>query len=104
MTRKEEANDVPRLCRLVRNSDEEQYGFDFKTLANNGNNVIDNVRSGFPGDKAGLKDRDYILKVNGESIDGLEHDAIVNKIIAFPTHVEFLVVADLNAYLNQQVK
>ena len=54
--------------------------------------------------KAGLKDRDYILEVNEESIDGLEHDAIVNKIIAFPTHVEFLVVADLNAYLNKQVK
>jgi C-terminal processing protease CtpA/Prc len=65
--------------------------------------VANNVRPDFPADKAGLRDGDYILEVNGESIDNTEHDSVVNKISAQPTQVDLLVVADLNSYLaNRQ--
>jgi len=65
--------------------------------------VANNVRPDFPADKAGLRDGDYILEVNGESIDNTEHGNVVNKILAQPTQVDLLVVADLNSYLaNRQ--
>ena len=65
--------------------------------------MANNVRPDFPADKAGLRDGDYILEVNGESIDNTEHDSVVNKISAQPTQVDLLVVADLNSYLaNRQ--
>ena len=93
---------IPRLCRLVRNARDDQYGFDFKTLKNEGKHIANNVRAGFPADRAGLRDGDYILEVNGESIDSIEHDAVVNKISAYPKQVDLLVVGDLNAYLSKQ--
>lgn len=90
---------IPRLCRLSRESRADQYGFDFKTLKNEGKHVANNVRADFPADRAGLRDGDYILEVNGESIDNIEHDSVVTKISAQPTQVDLLVVADLSAYL-----
>ena len=91
---------LPRLCRLTRESHVDQYGFDFKTLKNEGKHIANNVRENYPADIAGLKDGDFILEVNGESIDGMEHDAVVNKISAHHTKVDLLVVNDLNAYLD----
>lgn len=93
---------LPRLCRLSRQAREDQYGFDFKTLKNEGKHVANNVRPGYPADKAGLRDGDYILEVNGQSVDGIEHDAVVNKISSNPKQVDLLVVSDLNAYLVKQ--
>ena len=87
---------------MSRDSRADQYGFDFKTLKNEGKHVANNVREDFPADKAGLRDGDYILEVNGESIDNIEHDSVVTKISAQPTQVDLLVVADLNAYLNSR--
>ena len=57
------------------------------------------MRPDYPADRAGLRDGDYILEVNGESIDNIEHDSVVSKISAQPTQVDLLVVADLHAYL-----
>jgi C-terminal processing protease CtpA/Prc len=62
------------------------------------------VRPDYPADRAGLRDGDYILEVNGESIDSIEHDSVVSKISAQPTQVDLLVVADLQAYLESQTK
>jgi len=95
---------IPRLCRLSRESRADQYGFDFKTLKNEGKHVANNVRPDYPADRAGLRDGDYILEVNGESIDSIEHDSVVSKISAQPTQVDLLVVADLQAYLTSQPK
>jgi hypothetical protein len=64
--------------------------------------VANNVRLGYPADKAGLRDGDYILEVNGESTEGMEHDAVVNRISKYPKQVELLVVGDINAYLNSR--
>ena len=92
--------DVPRLCRLSRENRGDQYGFDFKTLRNEGRHVANNVRLSFPADVAGLKDGDYILEVNGESVDGVEHDSVIGKISAKPNEVDLLVVSDIDAYLK----
>ncbi len=62
------------------------------------------MRPDYPADRAGLRDGDYILEVNGESIDSIEHDSVVSKISAQPTQVDLLVVADLQAYLTSQPK
>ena len=90
------------MCRLTRASHEAQYAFDFKTLKTEGRHVANNVRPGLPASKAGLRDGDYILEVNGEQIDGMEHDQVVHKISKHPNHVDLLVVADLQGYLIKQ--
>ena len=86
---------IPRLCRLTRSNRSDPYGFDFKTLKSEGRHVANNVRPGLPADRAGLRDGDYILEVNGESLEGMEHDAVVNKISKNPNQVDLLVVGDL---------
>lgn len=95
---------VARLCRLTRQSRADQYGFDFKTLKNEGRHVAHKVRPGLPADKAGLRDGDYILEVNGTNLDGMEHDAVVSKISSNPTQVDLLVVGDYQAFLARQNK
>jgi len=57
------------------------------------------VRPGLPADRAGLRDGDYILEVNGENLEGMEHDAVVNKISSNPTQVDLYVVGDYQGYL-----
>ena len=99
---KEPGDVLPRLCRLSRNDRNDQYGFDFKTLKSDGMHVAKNVRDGLPAAVAGLREGDYILEVNGESIDGIEHEQVVKKISARPTMVDLLAVNDLNAYLNHR--
>ncbi len=99
---KEPGDVLPRLCRLSRNDRNDQYGFDFKTLKSDGMHVAKNVRDGLPAAVAGLREGDYILEVNGESIDGIEHEQVVKKISARPTMVDLLAVNDLNAYLNHK--
>ena len=84
---------------------QDPYGYDFKTLRNENRHVINNVRRGFPADLAGLRDGDYILHVNGEPIDDdIDQQQVVAKLLANPTQVYLLVVADLNGYLTKQQK
>jgi C-terminal processing protease CtpA/Prc len=87
------------LCRLTRASRDDPYGFDFKTLKTEGRHVANNVRPGLPASKAGLREGDYILEVNGEQIHVMEHDQVVHKISQHPNHVDLLVVGDLQGYL-----
>lgn len=84
---------------MARPTRADQYGFDFKTLKSEGRHVANNVRPGLPAERAGLRDGDYILEVNGESLEGMEHDAVVNKISSNPTQVDLLVVGDYQSYL-----
>lgn len=64
--------------------------------------MANNVRPGLPADRAGLRDGDYILEVNGESLENMEHDAVVNKISSNPNQVDLLVVGDYQAYLGNR--
>jgi predicted metalloprotease with PDZ domain len=89
---------IPRFCRLCRDSREEQYGFDFKTLKNDGIHIATNVRDGHPAQKAGLRNGDYIIEVNGKSIEQIEHEAVVTLIFSNYKQVDLLVVEDLKGY------
>ena len=83
---------------MQRDSREDQYGFDFKTLKSEGKHIATNVREGYPAQKAGLRNGDYILEVNGRSIEGIEHEAVVNLIFSNVKQVDLLVVEDLKGY------
>ncbi len=93
---------VARLCRLTRAKREDPYGFDFKTLRAEGRHVANNVKPDHPAHRAGLRDDDYILKVNGEEINGMEHEAVVSRISKNPAAVDLVVVADLAGYIARQ--
>lgn len=88
---------VPRLCRLSREKRDDPYGFDFKTIRNEGRHVANNVKPGYPAYRAGLRDDDYILEVNGQPINGMEHESVVQLISSNTKAVDLLVVSDLAA-------
>ncbi|XP_030077887.1 Na(+)/H(+) exchange regulatory cofactor NHE-RF4 isoform X2 [Microcaecilia unicolor] len=51
------------------------------------------VEPGLPAEKAGIKEGDRLLAVNGKSIDGLEHDEVVSLICSSGSQVTFLVIS-----------
>lgn len=42
--------------------------------------LIKDIDSGSPAAKAGLKDNDILVAVNGESVEVLDHDTVVERI------------------------
>ncbi|VDD81912.1 unnamed protein product [Mesocestoides corti] len=82
----------PRLCCL--RIDEEYSGFGFSLVAtkNETGQFIDEVRSGSPAARAGLKDGDFVVEVNGENILSLSHSEVVELIRKNPNEVSFLVL------------
>lgn len=95
---------MPRLISLRRQERREQYGFDFKTIKYESRHVAMNVREGYPADRAGLRDDDIILEVNGESVHGMDHEAVVKKIASNPNQVDLFVVKDVNTYVSMITK
>jgi membrane-associated protease RseP (regulator of RpoE activity) len=64
--------------------------------------MIINIVKNSPAHKAGLIEGDIILEVNGESVENVDRDNVVNKIIKHPKHVELLVVSDYKIYLESK--
>lgn len=91
---------MSRQIRLLRSSRKEQYGFEFKTLKLDGKHVAVNVTSGSIADKAGLRNGDYILEINDESVSGLWHDAVLMKMSIFSRRLDLLVVNDLTSFIK----
>lgn len=54
--------------------------------------VIKDVDSGSPAAEAGLKDNDILVAVNGEQVDGLDHESVVGKIKQSEAKTTLLVV------------
>jgi len=54
--------------------------------------VIKDIDSGSPAAKAGLKDNDILVAVNGEQVDGLDHESVVGKIKQSEAKTTLLVV------------
>uniref|UniRef100_A0A8C0VGN6 Na(+)/H(+) exchange regulatory cofactor NHE-RF3-like n=1 Tax=Cyanistes caeruleus TaxID=156563 RepID=A0A8C0VGN6_CYACU len=54
--------------------------------------VIKDVNSGSPAAMAGLKDNDILVAVNGERVDGLDHESVVGKIKQSEERTSLLVV------------
>jgi S1-C subfamily serine protease len=95
---------LPRLCCLTRNNRECEYGFSLRTLKSNGLHVAIDVSKSLPASISGLREGDFILEINGESIDGMEHSQVVQLFNTRPTSVDLLVRNDFNAYINLKNK
>uniref|UniRef100_A0A8C3H900 PDZ domain containing 1 n=1 Tax=Chrysemys picta bellii TaxID=8478 RepID=A0A8C3H900_CHRPI len=65
---KREFNPYPREC-IVTKQEGESYGFYLRIEKNKLGHLIRNVEEGSPADRAGLKDGDRILRVNGLFVD-----------------------------------
>uniref|UniRef100_A0A8B9ZJR6 PDZ domain containing 1 n=1 Tax=Anas platyrhynchos TaxID=8839 RepID=A0A8B9ZJR6_ANAPL len=79
----------PRLIELQKG--ENGYGF-YLRLEQNTDHVIKDVDSKSPAAKAGLKDNDILVAVNGERVDALDHESVVGKIKQSETKPTLLVV------------
>ncbi|XP_074958689.1 Na(+)/H(+) exchange regulatory cofactor NHE-RF3 [Phalacrocorax aristotelis] len=80
----------PRLSEIHKG--ENGYGFYLRMEQNTGDHVIKDVDSGSPAAKAGLKDNDILVAVNGEQVDGLDHESVVGKIKQSEAKTTLLVV------------
>ncbi|NXI71560.1 NHRF3 protein, partial [Anseranas semipalmata] len=80
----------PRLTELQKGKN--GYGFYLHKEQNTGDHVIKNVDSMSPAAKAGLKDDDILIAVNGERVDALDHESVVGKIKQSEEKTTLLVV------------
>jgi len=61
--------------------------------------VINSVVDGGPAFQAGIRDGDYLLEVNEETITGLNHSQALKKVLSNPKYVDLLVITDLDSYI-----
>ncbi|NWR92084.1 NHRF3 protein, partial [Furnarius figulus] len=80
----------PRLIEIHKGKS--GYGFYLRMEQNTGEHVIKDVNSGSPAALAGLKDNDIVVAVNGEQVEGLDHESIVEKIKQSEAKTTLLVV------------
>ncbi|XP_058275317.1 Na(+)/H(+) exchange regulatory cofactor NHE-RF3 isoform X3 [Hirundo rustica] len=80
----------PRLIEIQKGKS--GYGFYLRMEQNTGDHIIKDVNSGSPAAMAGLKDNDILVAVNGERVDGLDHESVVGKIKQSEERTSLLVV------------
>ncbi|POI21564.1 hypothetical protein CIB84_014689, partial [Bambusicola thoracicus] len=80
----------PRLIELQKGKN--GYGFYLRMEQNTGDHVIKDIDSKSPAAKAGLKDDDILVAVNGERVDALDHESVVGKIKQSEEKTTLLVV------------
>ncbi|XP_010397802.4 Na(+)/H(+) exchange regulatory cofactor NHE-RF3 [Corvus cornix cornix] len=80
----------PRLIEIQKGKS--GYGFYLRMEQNTGGHIIKDVNSGSPAAVAGLKDNDILVAVNGERVDGLDHESVVGKIKQSEAKTSLLVV------------
>ncbi|NXR83280.1 NHRF3 protein, partial [Pycnonotus jocosus] len=80
----------PRLIEIQKGNS--GYGFYLRMEQNTGDHIIRDVNSGSPAAMAGLKDNDIVVAVNGERVDGLDHESVVGKIKESEERTSLLVV------------
>ncbi|NXK49670.1 NHRF3 protein, partial [Chauna torquata] len=80
----------PRLIELQKGKN--GYGFYLQMEKNTGDHVIKDVDSKSPAAKAGLKNDDILVAVNGERVDALDHESVVGKIKQSEEKTTLLVV------------
>ncbi|XP_062982843.1 Na(+)/H(+) exchange regulatory cofactor NHE-RF3 [Elgaria multicarinata webbii] len=90
----------PRECKLTR-KDGESYGFCMRIEKFKMGHLVRNVEKGGPAEKAGLKDGDRVLRVNGAFVDKEEHGKVAELVRKSVNSVVFLVLDD-KSYENAQ--
>ncbi|XP_027811971.2 Na(+)/H(+) exchange regulatory cofactor NHE-RF3 [Marmota flaviventris] len=80
----------PRLVEMKRGSN--GYGFYLKASPERKGQIIKDIDSGSPAEAAGLKNNDLVVAVNGESVENLDHDSVVEMIKKGGDQTSLLVV------------
>ncbi|XP_078512892.1 Na(+)/H(+) exchange regulatory cofactor NHE-RF3 [Lissotriton helveticus] len=80
----------PRLVELKKGTD--GYGFYLREEHNKKGNFIKDIDPGSPAEKSTLKDGDHLVAVNGESVEDLQHEDVVEKIKKGGNKTSMLVV------------
>jgi len=88
--KEEEMIPMPRLCHLTK----DQHSYSFYLRDEEGHHLLEQVEEGGAAHKAGVREGDYIVEVNGSSILDENHDEVVNRIRERKNSVTFLVVDD----------
>ncbi|XP_058042354.1 Na(+)/H(+) exchange regulatory cofactor NHE-RF3 [Ahaetulla prasina] len=83
----------PRECTLIK-EEGENYGFCLRIERFKTGHLIRNVEKDSPAEKAGLKDGDRILKINGVFIDKEDHGKVADLIRKSAIPILFLVLDD----------
>ncbi|KAG6925493.1 PDZ domain containing 1, partial [Chelydra serpentina] len=80
-----------RECKVTK-QEGESYGFYLRIEKNKLGHLIRNVEEGSPADRAGLKDGDRILRVNGLFVDKEEHAQVVEMVKRSGNSVTVLIL------------
>ncbi|XP_059199509.1 Na(+)/H(+) exchange regulatory cofactor NHE-RF3 [Centropristis striata] len=80
----------PRIVSMTKGSD--GYGFLLKMGNNRTGHYIRDIDRGSPADRAGLKDMERLVAVDGQEVDSCSHNQVVNKIRQSGNQCCFLVV------------
>lgn len=81
-----------RLCHVVKTETFDGYGFNLHAEKGKTGQFIGKVDEGSPAEKAGLKQGDRILEVNGASIANETHKQVVQRIKSIANETKLLVV------------
>ena len=95
----------PRCCHLKKQSDFNGYGFNLHAEKGKSGQFIGKVDPGSPAERAGLKEGDRIIEVNGTNIGNENHQQVVQRIKSVPDETRMLV-ADPdtdNYYKNNKI-
>ncbi|XP_076824134.1 uncharacterized protein LOC143470116 isoform X2 [Clavelina lepadiformis] len=82
---------APRQCTL-RKTDEEEHGFFLAIDRDRNGQIIRRVVKGGPAELAGLMDGDRILCINGDRVEGVDHDEVVSRIRESGNVITFTVI------------
>lgn len=80
----------PRVVKMKKGSN--GYGFYLRQGPEQKGQIIKDIDSGSPAEEAGLKTNDLVVAVNGECVDALDHDSVVEMIRKGGDQTSLLVV------------
>uniref|UniRef100_A0A8C5WSV0 PDZ domain containing 1 n=1 Tax=Laticauda laticaudata TaxID=8630 RepID=A0A8C5WSV0_LATLA len=80
------------------------YGFYLRMEQNGKGHLIKDIDSDSPAAKAGLRDNDILVAVNGEPIEALDHEAVVEKIRQSGENTTLLVVDEKTDAMYKMAK
>ncbi|RNA30761.1 Na(+) H(+) exchange regulatory cofactor NHE-RF3 [Brachionus plicatilis] len=88
----------PRLISIVRKGKNENIGFELKFLKSEMRYVARNVHQDFLAYKAGLRENDNILQLNGDQIYQMENDQASEIFRSLGKQIDLVVISDLDEY------
>ncbi|XP_061089962.1 Na(+)/H(+) exchange regulatory cofactor NHE-RF3 [Conger conger] len=69
---------TPRIVDITKGSD--GYGYFLRSYPNLKGHFIKDIDKGSPAEKVGLRDMDRLVAINGDGLDGLTHEQVVERI------------------------